>query len=79
MHINIHYIHEMMKYWGLPIDNFMCFEDHINDMEMIQGAKIGIAVNDPLGALDLQAIADDVCDSAGEDGIYRYLKQHTFI
>lgn len=68
-------IHELMKYWRLPQDNFMCFGDHDNDMEMIQGAKLGIAVKDPLGSKQLQALADDVCEAAAQDGIYHYLKR----
>lgn len=72
-------IHEMMNYWGLDIHNFMCFGDHVNDIEMVKGAKIGIAVKDPLGAIQLQELADDVCESAGNDGIYTYLINHHYI
>lgn len=72
-------IHELMKHWRLPCSEFMCFGDHDNDLEMIQGAKLGIAVKDPLGSLHLQRIADDVCASAGEDGIYHCLKKYKLI
>ena len=72
-------IHEIMNHWHLPIHDFMCFGDHVNDIEMIKGARLGIAVKDPLGAIELQRIADDTCDAAGNDGIYHYLKLHQFI
>lgn len=72
-------IHELMQYWHLPIDDFLCFGDHDNDIEMLQGAAIGIAVQDPLGSPALQKLADDVCPRASEDGIYHYLKTHNYI
>lgn len=72
-------IHEMMRHWKLPEDKFMCFGDHLNDLEMMQGASIGIAVKDPLGSQKLQEIADATCESAGNDGIYRYLKDNGYI
>lgn len=72
-------IHELMQYWQLPMNDFLCFGDHENDMEMLQGANLGIAVKDPLGSFTLQEIADDVCARASEDGIYHYLKTHHFI
>ena len=43
-------IHELMHEWGLEESGFMCFGDHDNDLEMIQGAEIGIAVKDALGS-----------------------------
>lgn len=72
-------IHEIMKHWGYEPSDFLCFGDHENDIEMIQGARIGVAVQDPLGSLKLQELADDVCGRAGDDGIYRYLKEHSYI
>lgn len=72
-------IHTWMKAWNYAQDDFICFGDHDNDAEMIQGAKVGVAVRDPQGSLALQQLADDTCPSAGEDGIYTYLKQHHYI
>lgn len=72
-------IHKLMKHWRLDPHAFMCFGDHDNDLEMIQGAKLGIAVKDPLGSLYLQQVADDVCLSAGEDGIYQCLKKYNMM
>lgn len=72
-------IHEIIKYWDFDENEFMCFGDHDNDLEMIKGAKVGIAVKDPLGSLKLQELADDTCLSASEDGIYLYLKEHKYI
>ena len=72
-------IHELMRHWQLKESDFLCFGDHENDMEMIQGARIGVAVQDALGSKRLQELADAVCDSAKEDGIYRYLKEHGYI
>lgn len=68
-------IHTLMEIWGFSKGNFLCFGDHDNDIEMIQGAEIGVAVMDPLGSKRLQKIADAVCPGASKDGIYSYLKQ----
>lgn len=72
-------ITEMMTYWKLPTTAFACFGDHENDIEMVKGAALGIAVKDALGSKKLQDIADVVCESAKEDGLYRCLKHLKWI
>lgn len=72
-------IHELMHHWQLPESSYLCFGDHDNDLEMIQGAQLGVAVKDSLGSRSLQELADDTCLSAAEDGIYLYLQAHHFI
>lgn len=72
-------IHEIMKYWNLDIHSFMCFGDHENDIEMIEGAQLGVAVKDALGSPHLQEIADATCDAASNDGIYHFLKENRYI
>lgn len=68
-------IHTLMELWGFSKSSFMCFGDHDNDIEMMQGASIGVAVMDKLGSKRLQEVADAVCPAASKDGIYTYLKQ----
>lgn len=68
-------IHTLMEFWGYSKDSFLCFGDHENDIEMLQGAEIGVAVMDKLGSKRLQEVADAVCPAASKDGIYMYLKQ----
>lgn len=72
-------IHTLMRAWGFAENAFLCFGDHENDRAMIQGASVGVAVKDALGSRALQAIADDVCESASNDGIYSYLRSHHYI
>ena len=35
-----------MKYYGFNEDDYMAFGDQENDLEMLENAKIGIAVKD---------------------------------
>lgn len=72
-------IHELMQYWNFPKNAFLCFGDHENDIEMIEAAEIGVAVQDPCGSLLLQERADAICPRAKEDGIDMYLREHGFI
>lgn len=72
-------IYEIMKHWKLDKNEFMCFGDQDNDMEMIQGAEVGIAVKDKGSSENLQKAADYICDAPRRNGIYNFLKQYNYI
>lgn len=72
-------IREMMKYYGFNEDDYMAFGDQENDWEMLENAKIGIAVKDIDGSEKLQHMADYVCNAPRKDGIYTFLKNNGYI
>lgn len=56
---------------GLSMQDVMAFGDGLNDMEMIANAGFGVVMSNGVPAL--KEIADYVCSTAAEDGIYRAL------
>lgn len=70
-------IAKILAYFNLEPSQAMAFGDSYNDMEMLQTVGKGVAMGNAPAAL--KAIADDVCDSVSEDGIYNYCTQHGLI
>lgn len=63
-------IAKMLKYFNLDASQAMAFGDSYNDIEMLQVVGTGVAMgNSPAR---IKEIADDVCGSVSEDGIYHY-------
>ena len=67
------------KYYGFNENDYMAFGDQENDLEMLENAKIGIAVKDIDGSEKLQHMADYVCYAPRKDGIYTFLKNNGYI
>ena len=63
-------IAKILKYFHLDPSQAMAFGDSYNDIEMLQAVGTGIAMGN--AAERLKELADDVCGSVSEDGIYRY-------
>ena len=59
---------QLCSYFGVPLSCTVAFGDSMNDYEMIQMAKIGIAMGNSVGKL--KEAADYVTSSIGEDGIW---------
>ena len=70
-------IEKILDHYHLDSAQAMAFGDGYNDLVMLQAVGKGIA----MGNADerLKVIADDVCGSVGEDGIYRYCVDHGLI
>ena len=56
---------------GISIADSMAFGDGLNDVAMIKAVGFGVAMGN--AAPELKAVADYVCPSIDEDGIYRGL------
>ena len=56
---------------GISLADSMAFGDGANDVEMIKAVGFGVAMGNAIPAL--KAVADYVCPSIDEDGIYRGL------
>ncbi len=56
------------SYFGAKMADTVAFGDSMNDCEMMQAAGQSIAMGNACG--ELKRLADRVCESVGEDGIY---------
>lgn len=63
-------IAEILAYFGLDASQAMAFGDSQNDLEMLQTVGVGVAMGN--AAAQVKAVADDVCGTVSEDGIYHY-------
>lgn len=70
-------IRSMMHYWGLHENDYMAFGDSLNDKEMLQNAKLAIAMRN--GDTALFPYADFICDASYQDSIQKTLQQFQFI
>lgn len=70
-------IAKTLAYFHLDQSQAMAFGDGNNDIEMLQAVGMGIAMGN--ASDELKAIADDICDSVVNDGIYYYCKEKGFI
>ena len=70
-------IAKVLKHFHLNASQAMAFGDSYNDIEMLQAAGTGIATGNAIGRL--KEIADDICGSVAEDGIYYYCIENGLI
>lgn len=62
---------------GISIEDSIGFGDSINDYEMLQ--TVGLAICMENGTDEMKAVADDICPSVGEDGLYRAFLKYGII
>lgn len=67
----------LCKKLNLDLNNTVAFGDSINDIEMIEGTQIGVAMGNAVKGL--KDVADYVTDSVENDGIYNALKKFGLI
>ena len=70
-------IEHVLAYYHLDKSQAMAFGDGNNDKEMLQAVGCGIAMAN--ASEELKKIADVICVSAEEDGIYQYCVEHGLI
>ncbi len=70
-------VEKILAYYHLTKENAIAFGDGSNDVAMLKTAGMGIAMGN--ATEDVKAIADDICGSVKEDGIYHYCKKHGLI
>jgi Cof subfamily protein (haloacid dehalogenase superfamily) len=67
----------LIKHLGIHQKDTYAFGDGMNDAEMLEYVKVGIAMGNAKDGL--KSIADEVCESQVEDGIYKAMKRHGLI
>ena len=67
-------IESVLKHYGIKQEEIMAFGDAENDIEMLQYAKIGVAMGNADD--EVKEAADYVTDTVDSDGIYKALKYY---
>ena len=70
-------IQKMCEYYGFDIANTMAFGDSDNDVEMLSGVGLSVAMGD--GKDCAKEAADYITDDVAKDGIYKALKHFELI
>ncbi|PRR83784.1 Cof-type HAD-IIB family hydrolase [Clostridium vincentii] len=70
-------IEVLIEHLGIEQKDTYAFGDGMNDAEMLEYVKVGIAMGNAKDGL--KVIADEVCESQIDDGIYKAMKRHGLI
>lgn len=62
------------EHYGIPVEDSLAYGDSMNDLEMMEAAGISVCMEN--GSGKLKKLADDVCPSVKEDGIYHSFRKH---
>ena len=62
---------------GVPLEDTVAFWDSLNDLELLQTAGCAACMGN--GSAGLKEIADLVCPTVGEDGLYRAFEKLNLI
>lgn len=70
-------VQKVLEHYGIDRMNALAFGDGGNDIEMLEAVGCGVAMGNALD--EIKKIADEVCGSVADDGIYYYCKQKGLI
>ena len=70
-------IHKVLEYYHFTPEEAIAFGDGTNDIEMLEAVGTGVAMGNATD--NVKAIADDICLSVSEDGVYHYCLDHKLI
>ena len=65
------------SYFHIPLEDSVGFGDSMNDKEMLEKTGLGICMEN--GSETVKAVADDICPSVTEDGIWKAFQKHHLI
>lgn len=61
------------RHFGADLTDTIAFGDSMNDCEMMRAAGLAVAMENSCG--ELRRMADRVCESVGDDGVYHELRR----
>lgn len=67
-------VQSVSKYLGLENHEIVCFGDDLNDMEMIQKAGLGIAVENAIRSV--KSVSNQICQSNNNDGVAKWIESN---
>lgn len=66
-------VERVCEYLNIPVEDTVAFGDSMNDLEMMETAGLSICMAN--GSQKLKEIADYVCPSVKEDGVYQAMEK----
>jgi len=70
-------VKRVCEHLGIAVENTVAFGDSMNDLEMMEAAGFSICMEN--GSDALKEIADEICKSVSEHGLYQAFKKHGLI
>ncbi len=70
-------VRRVCAHLGIPVEDSIAVGDSMNDREMLEAAGLGICMEN--GSRDLKELADEICPSVKEDGIWKAFSAHRLI
>lgn len=67
-------VERVCEYLQIPVEDTVAFGDSMNDLEMMETAGLSICMSN--GSEQLKKLADDICPSVGEAGIYKAFEKY---
>lgn len=67
-------LRRVCEHYGIPAEDSLAYGDSMNDLEMMEAAGISVCMEN--GSGKLKELADDVCPSVKEDGIYHSFRKY---
>ena len=67
-------LRRVCEHCGIPVENSIAYGDSMNDLEMLEAAGVAVCMEN--GSGKLKELADDVCPSVTEDGIYHSFQKY---
>lgn len=67
-------VKKIAAHYQVALEEIVAFGDDYNDMEMLQGCGIGVAMENAID--DVKRLADEVCLDNDADGVAGWLEQH---
>jgi 5-amino-6-(5-phospho-D-ribitylamino)uracil phosphatase len=67
-------IRQLSLLWGIPLSAVVAFGDDYNDMEMLKGCGVGVAVGNAIR--EVADVAGIITDTNDEDGVANYIAKH---
>lgn len=64
----------LAEHYGYGLPEAVAFGDDFNDLEMIRGCGIGVAMENALD--EVKAVADFICATNDNDGVAKWLEKH---
>jgi Cof subfamily protein (haloacid dehalogenase superfamily) len=69
-------IEVLAEYWGVKRSEIIAFGDDFNDIDMLEYAGIGVAVENALN--DVKKVAKYVCLSNNDDGVAKWIEENVW-
>jgi hydroxymethylpyrimidine pyrophosphatase-like HAD family hydrolase len=67
-------VQAVSEHFNIPTADIVAFGDDYNDVEMLRGCGIGVAVANAIN--EAKSVADHICDTNENDGVAKWLEEN---